>query len=218
MDQAKEQIKAAYQDRVAKYVPIWEIIDQRWNNQLHRPIDAADFFLNPRCDRNWSFFERILTKKRNHLEQKRLNDLVYVQYNLWLRRNQLLNKRLDTDPTVLEDIDPTSDWVVESQPPEFDLDEDIGLDLDLEMEALLEHNVQLNVDPLVPSPAPSPTVAGTSSTQPQRKHITRLSQRVSATTSTVAIGDLDEEEPWASPYHSDSESEPNDVGFSSSSD
>jgi len=105
-------------------------------------------------------------KKRNRLEQKQLNDLVYFQYNLWLRRNQLLNKRPDTDPIVLEDIDPTSYWVVESHPTEFGSDEDIGIDLDLQIEALAEvaakHNVQLNADPLVPSPAPSPPVASTS--------------------------------------------------------
>ena len=35
MDQAKEQIKETYKDKVAKYGPIWEIIDKRWNNQLH---------------------------------------------------------------------------------------------------------------------------------------------------------------------------------------
>jgi hypothetical protein len=28
--------------------PIWDIIDHRWNNQLHRPIYAAGYFLNPR--------------------------------------------------------------------------------------------------------------------------------------------------------------------------
>ena len=48
MDQAKEQIRAAYNDRLAKYGRIWEIIDNRWNNQLHRPIHAAGYFLNPR--------------------------------------------------------------------------------------------------------------------------------------------------------------------------
>ena len=48
MDQAKEQIRASYKDRVAKYGPIWDIIDRRWNTQLHRPIHAAGYFLNPR--------------------------------------------------------------------------------------------------------------------------------------------------------------------------
>eukprot|EP00253_Pinus_taeda_P018293 PITA_18293 len=261
MDQAKEQIKAVYKDRVAKYGPIWAIIDERWNNQLHRPIHAAGYFLNPRyhykakesgalrgevrdrmieciehmiplesdqlevdrqattfsnatgtfgknlakiareadepaqwweafgghvpelqrfairilsqtcsatgCERNWSVFERIHTKKRNRLDQKRLNDLVYVQYNLRPRRNHLLNKRPDSDPIVLEDIDPTSDWVVESCPAEFDPDEDLGLDFDLETSAEVQP-VQLNADPLasVSQPARTPVV-GASSSQPE---------------------------------------------------
>jgi hypothetical protein len=48
MDQAKEQIRAAYKDRVTKYGPISDIIDHRWNNQLHCPIHAIGYFLNPR--------------------------------------------------------------------------------------------------------------------------------------------------------------------------
>jgi hypothetical protein len=71
------------------------------------------------CERNWSVFERIHMKKRNCLEQKRLNDLVFVQYNLWLRCNQLLNKRSDTYPIVLDDVDPTSDSVAETHPVMF---------------------------------------------------------------------------------------------------
>eukprot|EP00253_Pinus_taeda_P001795 PITA_01795 len=223
MDQAKEQIKRAYNDKVAKYGCIWAITDEIWNNQLHRPIHAARYFLNPRyhykakatgalrgevrdglvdcidrmiplecdhleihrqattfssasgtfgknlakiarevdepaqrweafgshchelqrfairilsqtrnatgCECNWSVFERIHTKKRNHLDQKRLNDLLYVQYNLRLRHNQLLNKRPDSNPIVLDDIDPTLDWVVQSHPTEFDSDEDLDLNL-----------------------------------------------------------------------------------------
>jgi hypothetical protein len=80
------------------------------------------------CERNWSIFERIHTKKRNRLEQKQLNDLVFVQYNLRLRCNQLLNKRPDSDPIVLDDVDPTSDWVVETHSPEFDPDYDLEVD------------------------------------------------------------------------------------------
>nr|XP_027071766.1 uncharacterized protein LOC113696566 [Coffea arabica] len=37
------------------------------------------------CERNWSVFERIHTKKRNRLEHQKLNDLVYVHYNLRLQ-------------------------------------------------------------------------------------------------------------------------------------
>ena len=65
---------------------------------------------------------------------------------------------------MLEDIDPTSDWVVESCPPEFDSDEDIGvgMDFDTQIEPLL------NANPLLAGPVPSPPVvaAGTSSSQP----------------------------------------------------
>ncbi|XLU50306.1 hypothetical protein S245_045120, partial [Arachis hypogaea] len=29
------------------YIPIWDIIDARWGNQLHRPLHAAGYYLNP---------------------------------------------------------------------------------------------------------------------------------------------------------------------------
>eukprot|EP00253_Pinus_taeda_P013074 PITA_13074 len=326
MDQAKEQIKRAYKDRVEKYWPIWAIIDERWNNQLHRPIHAVGYFLNPRyhykakesralrgevrdglidcidrmiplesnqleihrqvttfsnalgtfgknlekiareadepaqwweafgghcpelqkfairilnqtcsaigCERNWSVFERIHTKKRNYLDQKQLNDLVYVQYKLRLRRNQLLNKRPDSDPIVLEDIDPTSDWVVESHLAKFDPDEDLDLDLDIETSVELEHAVQLNAYPNPPALVSQPVrtlVVGASSAQPRQKHncISTLSQLASAavaqpasgTTSTATVGDDDDEEPWG-PL-SDSDDDPkidrHDLGSSGSS-
>eukprot|EP00253_Pinus_taeda_P001449 PITA_01449 len=181
MDQAKEQIRATYKDRLANYGCIWKIIDNTWNNQLHRPMHATGYFLNPKyhykdrlgdlqdgkvvplaktwqrwqemwidqcpqlqkfairvlsqtcsasgCERNWSVFECINTKKRNHLEQKWLNDLVFVQYNLRLRGNQIMNKTLDLDPIVLDDIDPTSEWVEETEDPVFDADFDIDMGL-----------------------------------------------------------------------------------------
>ena len=84
-----------------------------------------------RCERSWFVFERIHTKKRNRLEQKQLNDLVFVQYNLWLRCNQLLNKRPYTGPIVLDDVDPTSDWVVEARSPEFEIDCDLEVEMEL---------------------------------------------------------------------------------------
>eukprot|EP00253_Pinus_taeda_P011703 PITA_11703 len=183
------------------------------------------------CERNWSVFERIHKKKRNRLDQKWLNDLVYVQYNLRLRRNHLLNKRPDSDPIVLEDIDPTSDWVVESCPTEFDPDEDLGLDIDLETSAEVQH-VQLNADPSASVSQPGRTPASSSQPEPRQKRnrIATLSQRASTavaqpasgTTSTVAVGDDDdEEEPWAGGSDSDDDDDPeidqHDLGSSGSS-
>jgi hypothetical protein len=55
----------------------------------------------------------------------------------------LLNKRPDTNPIVLDDIDPSSEWVEETHSTEFDLD-DLGW-------------MGLDDDPLV-----APGMAGTS--------------------------------------------------------
>jgi hypothetical protein len=35
MDQAKEAIKTTYGDKRQKYLSLWKIIDDRWNEQLH---------------------------------------------------------------------------------------------------------------------------------------------------------------------------------------
>ncbi|CAN1797968.1 hypothetical protein LINPERHAP1_LOCUS21498 [Linum perenne] len=37
------------------------------------------------CERNWSVFERIHTKRNNMLDHKRLSDLVFVHYNMRLK-------------------------------------------------------------------------------------------------------------------------------------
>jgi hypothetical protein len=133
------------------------------------------------CERNWFVFERIHTKKRNCLEEKRLNDLVFVQYNLWLRCNQLLNKRPDTDPIVLDDVDPTSDWVVETYPPEFDDDHD------LEME--LAGQAQMDADPLLGPRGSIPVsdMAGLSGTAGSRSRccIPRVPRRGRTTTAST---------------------------------
>eukprot|EP00253_Pinus_taeda_P033969 PITA_33969 len=168
------------------------------------------------CERNWSVFERIHTKKRNCLDQKRLNDLVYVQYNLWLRRNHLLNKRPDSDPIVLEDIDPTSDWVVESRPAEFDPNEDLDLDLDMETSVEIEHVVQLQPVQLNADPNPPASVS-----QPARTPVV-VAQPASGTTSTVAVGDDDDEEeeeqwgPLSDSDDDDPEIDRHDLGSSGS--
>lgn len=48
MDRAKEQIKENFNDVESRYQPIWSKIDLRWNMQLHRPLHAARYYLNPR--------------------------------------------------------------------------------------------------------------------------------------------------------------------------
>jgi hypothetical protein len=48
MDQAKEAIKTTYGDKRQKYLPLWKIIDDRWNKQLHRPLHASWLLLKPK--------------------------------------------------------------------------------------------------------------------------------------------------------------------------
>ncbi|RVW46411.1 hypothetical protein CK203_081776 [Vitis vinifera] len=75
------------------------------------------------CERNWSVFERIHTKRRNRLEHQRLNDLVYVHDNLHLK-NRFYNKKRIYDPIDYACIDETDFWVVDDdQPAELDVEE-----------------------------------------------------------------------------------------------
>ncbi|XP_042459005.1 uncharacterized protein LOC122042765 [Zingiber officinale] len=178
MDRAKETIMKAFKEKEDKYKEVFEIIDKRWECQLHWPLHAAGHYLNPEyfysytdsnicgevvnglfetmerlvsnaaeqdkitaqlsiyrkaeglfgrnvaikhrralspaewwecyganipelqkfaikvlsltciasgCERNWSVFEQIHSKKRNRLAQQRLNDLVFVKYNRALK-------------------------------------------------------------------------------------------------------------------------------------
>ncbi|KAK4283950.1 hypothetical protein QN277_000847 [Acacia crassicarpa] len=62
------------------------------------------------CERNWSTFEHIHSKKRSKLEHQKLQDLVFVKYN------QALKERFDCrdviDPILLNDIDDSNEWLV----------------------------------------------------------------------------------------------------------
>eukprot|EP00253_Pinus_taeda_P014820 PITA_14820 len=50
MDRAKEAIRAYYEDKgdegLEKQQVIWRVIDEQWNNNLHRPIHAVGIYLN----------------------------------------------------------------------------------------------------------------------------------------------------------------------------
>lgn len=45
-DQANDQIKATYNVKIHKYVPIWNIIGERWHKQLHHLVHGGGFYLN----------------------------------------------------------------------------------------------------------------------------------------------------------------------------
>ncbi|RZC56751.1 hypothetical protein C5167_015603 [Papaver somniferum] len=43
----KETIKKIYKGRKTEYQPLWTVIDGIWDDQLHSPIHAAGYYLNP---------------------------------------------------------------------------------------------------------------------------------------------------------------------------
>ncbi|WOL10272.1 hypothetical protein Cni_G19026 [Canna indica] len=71
------------------------------------------------CERNWSVFEHIHSKKRNCLEQQRLNALVFVKYNLNLEsRQKIREEKGETyDPICLSDMESDDEWIIEREEP-----------------------------------------------------------------------------------------------------
>ncbi|KAL6520317.1 hypothetical protein OROMI_032497 [Orobanche minor] len=55
-------------------------------------------------------------KKKNRLEHKRLNALVYVKYNLRLRERSI-KRRNKIDPIVVDEIDSDDEWITEKEDP-----------------------------------------------------------------------------------------------------
>ncbi|RZB42744.1 uncharacterized protein LOC114401942 [Glycine soja] len=202
MENAKEKKKCNFNNTKKSYEPVWKIIDERWDHQLHRPFHAAAYYLNPHlhyeptfrhddpqvkeglhmcmrrlvkdvaeskkislqlvefhfarglfsmeeakdsrkimqpgewwemfgdgtpglrrfairvlsltcssfgCERNWSSFEMVHTKRRNRLQQKKMNDFVYVMYNLKLKSKQ--NRKSIALP--FDEIESDNEWITE---------------------------------------------------------------------------------------------------------
>ncbi|VFQ69260.1 unnamed protein product [Cuscuta campestris] len=66
------------------------------------------------CERNWSTFNQIHTKKRNRLHTKNLNKMVYVMYNKrlkskWMKKASL---KVEENPLVMDEIPSDDEWVV----------------------------------------------------------------------------------------------------------
>ncbi|KAJ1272699.1 hypothetical protein BS78_06G222800 [Paspalum vaginatum] len=75
------------------------------------------------CERNWSLFEHVHSKKRNRLEHQRLSDIVYVHCNLRLHNRSKKTTR-NYDPISLEEIRKGNEaWIVEDNPPRLTSEE-----------------------------------------------------------------------------------------------
>ncbi|XP_021980164.1 uncharacterized protein LOC110876294 [Helianthus annuus] len=89
------------------------------------------------CERNWSVFVRIHTKRRNRLENQRLGDLVYVHYNLYLQ-NRLNESKRPYDPVDYQSVDKNEFWVVEDE-NESELNYD-------DLENMLDEELPINLN------------------------------------------------------------------------
>ncbi|KAF7146053.1 hypothetical protein RHSIM_Rhsim04G0165800 [Rhododendron simsii] len=78
------------------------------------------------CEHSWSIYDLIHRQRRNHLAQKRLNDLSYVHYNLRLRERQI--RRRSNDSVSLDSVLQESllhDWIVNAERTALPQDEEI---------------------------------------------------------------------------------------------
>ncbi|KAH9612281.1 hypothetical protein KSS87_003288 [Heliosperma pusillum] len=66
------------------------------------------------CERNWSAFEMVHTKKRNRLHQQKMNDLVFLMYNLRLLRKKQ-KQRIIQESIILEDLPSDDEWITERE-------------------------------------------------------------------------------------------------------
>ncbi|XP_059063142.1 uncharacterized protein LOC131039688 isoform X2 [Cryptomeria japonica] len=74
---------------------------------LSQPCSASG------CERDWSMFEHIHSKRHNRLSVEKMNDLIFVHYNLCLRMRK--NAIVDMSPIILDEVDLEAEWANENQ-------------------------------------------------------------------------------------------------------
>ncbi|XP_021901767.1 uncharacterized protein LOC110817506 [Carica papaya] len=67
IERVKLSVKAYYKGIEEKYMPIWDIINRRWNTQLHSSLHDAAAFLNPSIFYNQNF--KVDLKMRNGFQE-----------------------------------------------------------------------------------------------------------------------------------------------------
>ncbi|XP_040373461.1 uncharacterized protein LOC112199077 [Rosa chinensis] len=94
------------------------------------------------CERNWSAFEGIHTKKRNRLDTTRLNNLVYVQFNAKIINKKRRMKEKNVDVLLACEANMAQGWIVDGGDEDVDSDltsEVVGEGSGLGVDSSLEH-------------------------------------------------------------------------------
>ncbi|KAL9161115.1 hypothetical protein ABFS82_07G000100 [Erythranthe guttata] len=81
------------------------------------------------CEHNWSIHDQMYGQRHNRLAQKRLNEAIYVHYNLRLRERQMKKRSMSSsNPVTLDSVlqeDILYDWIVETEKQTLPEDEEI---------------------------------------------------------------------------------------------
>ncbi|XP_021986007.1 uncharacterized protein LOC110882240 [Helianthus annuus] len=89
----------------------WKLYGKGTPNIQHVAIKVLSLTCSSSgCERNFSAFEHIHSKKRNRLEHKKLHDIVFVRYNKTLQNRR--DKNVAYDPISLDNIDACNEWLV----------------------------------------------------------------------------------------------------------
>lgn len=78
------------------------------------------------CEHTWSMYDQIHRLRRSRVAQKRLNDLIYVHYNLRLRENQVKKRSsysVSFDSSMMDHL--LHDWIAEAEKRSWQEDEEI---------------------------------------------------------------------------------------------
>ncbi|KAI3516120.1 hypothetical protein L1887_15030 [Cichorium endivia] len=79
------------------------------------------------CERNWSTFNQVHTKRRNRLSTGKMNSLVYIMYNKKLKNKFIKKKKLreEDDPLLVEEVPSDDEWVADPSDDEDDNGEEL---------------------------------------------------------------------------------------------
>lgn len=82
------------------------------------------------CERNWSTFNQVHTKRRNRLTTSKMNSLVYIMYNKKLKRKFVSKKKLgeDDDPLIVEELPSDDEWLADPSIEDDENSEEVGTD------------------------------------------------------------------------------------------
>ena len=83
LEAAKIEIKASLDDE-KKYLPIWMIIDKRWNEKLKSPLHRAGYFLNP-----YFFYEK---KEEIEKDGSFMSGFVEVMHRFYPDNDEIIEK------------------------------------------------------------------------------------------------------------------------------